>query len=249
LKPASLGITPTLNPNLKYHFTTFGSFTLIAAVCEIHPPWKSRCQHNKPRKKQKKMKRIAIGMLAAGIVASSAFAGDDTVGKEMKAPVPALAPCFKDQEFQVDLWGSITELSSGNREGQFGTPRRGGGGGIGVNYFFIRYLGIGVDGDLSSAHHELWNTTAKLIVRVPFDFGGLCLAPYVFSGGGGAFASSQYGNDSASVGAFMLGGGLEYRIKPYISIFAEGRYTWAGESDTHPDLTAASGRFGLRISF
>jgi len=195
------------------------------------------------------MKRIAIGLIAAGMVASTAFAGDDTVGKESKAPVPALAPCFKDQEFQVDLWGGLTELSSGNRAGLFDTPRRGGGGGLGVNYFFIRYLGIGVDADLDSAHHELWNATAKLIVRVPFDFGGLCLAPYVYSGGGGAFANSQYGNDSASVGAFMLGGGLEYRITQNIGLFAEGRYTWAGESNSHPDLTAASGRFGLRISF
>ena len=195
------------------------------------------------------MKKIAIGLLAAGIVASSAFAGDDTISKDSKAPAPAMTPCFKDQELQLDFWGGITELSSGNREGLFDTPRRGGGGGLGVNYFFIRYLGIGVDGDIDSAHHELWNTTAKLIVRVPFDFGGLCLAPYVFTGGGGAFASSQYGNDSASVATYMLGGGLEYRITSFIGIFAEGRYTFAADSASHPDLSAASGRFGVRISF
>jgi len=195
------------------------------------------------------MRKLAIGLLAAGIVGSSAFAGDDSVGKESKAPVPSLAPCFKDQEFQVDLWGGITELSSGNREGLFNTPRRGGGGGVGLNYFFIKYVGIGIDGDYDTAHKDLWNTTGKVIFRVPFDFGGLCLAPYVFTGGGGAFAGNQYRDDSASVGTYMLGGGLEYRIKPYIGLFAEGRYTWASDSGSHPDLSAASGRFGVRISF
>src|SRR5271156_4426157 len=104
------------------------------------------------------MKKLAIGLLAAGIVGSSAFADDVVVSKD-KTVAPQLTPCFKDQEFQIDLWGSITELSSGNRFGLFNTPRRGGGGGLGVDYFFIKYVGIGIDGDYDSAHHQLWNTT------------------------------------------------------------------------------------------
>jgi hypothetical protein len=194
------------------------------------------------------MNKIAIGLLTAGIVASSAFAGDDTVSKDYKAPAPVLPPCFADQELQIDGWGTITELASGNREGVTGLTREGGGGGLGVNYFFIRYLGIGADADLSNRYRGLWNTTAKVIVRVPFDFGGLCIAPYVYAGGGGAFADRAFDNSSGSgVGTYMVGGGLEYRITRNFGIFSEGRYTWPG--DDKKGLQAAQGRFGFRVSF
>jgi hypothetical protein len=195
------------------------------------------------------MRKLAIGLFAAGIVGSSALAGDDTTITKDKAAVPMLTPCFKDQEFQIDLYGSITELSSGNREGLFNTPRRGGGGGLGADYFFIKYIGIGIDGDVSSAHKDMWSTTGKIIFRLPFDFGGLCVAPYVYAGGGGIFANNQYGNDSANVGAFVLGGGLEYRFTPRFGFFAEGKYSWASDSGSHPDLSNATGRFGFKITF
>jgi hypothetical protein len=180
------------------------------------------------------MKKIAIPFIACLALATSAFAGQEM--KESKEVVPAPEPCFRDQEFQLDVFGSWTDSIRRNpHQDEFG-------GGIALNYFFLRYLGVGVDGNVMEGDaHGVWDVTGRLIARFPIDngIGGLCLAPYVFGGGGVL-------TDSILVGTWHAGGGLEWRATQMIGLFAEGRYTWGGE-DGH--VQAAQARVGVRFAF
>lgn len=161
------------------------------------------------------MKKIAIPFVACLALASSAFAGHEM--KETKEVAPA-EPCFKDQELQLDVFGSWADT---RRHDGIAGPKDGFGGGIGVNYFFMRYLGVGVDGNIVSASNGLWTFSGSLIARYPIEAGNLCLAPYVLTGGG-------FQTDGINAGTWHVGGGLEWRCTHNIGVYGEGRYTWAG---------------------
>ncbi|MGB8170561.1 MAG: hypothetical protein WCF18_23865 [Chthoniobacteraceae bacterium] len=173
------------------------------------------------------MKKIAYTLVACLAVAGSALAGKEV--KEFKQPVE---PCFKDTELQLDVFGSFTDTSNGHHTDGFG-------GGVGINYFFTRYLGVGADTNVfGGGASGVWNFSGSLIARFPVELGGLCLAPYIFGGGG-------YENDHTSCGTAHAGGGLEFRVVPEkIGIYAEGRYTWVANTDDQ-----AQARLGVRVVF
>lgn len=176
------------------------------------------------------MKKIAFPFIACLALASSAFAGHEMKEtKEYKAPAPE--PCFLDQEFQLDVFGSYNDARAANDHGD------GFGGGIALNYFFIRYVGFGVDGNVYNGSNDTaWSSTGRFIFRYPID--SICLAPYLFGGGG------IEGNGN-SYGTLHAGGGLEWRAIPQkLGIFAEGRYTW-GEDSQH----SSQARVGVRFVF
>ena len=139
------------------------------------------------------MKKLTLSALAVVAVAGTSFAGPCPVmSKEFKQP--CTTPCFRDQEFQLDLFYSYNDAQGkGSRSGSdsftsdaVNTPvdggtratsatilnnpalipagstvvssgeasakaapyfRDGSGGGVGMNYFFARYFGIGVEGN------------------------------------------------------------------------------------------------------
>jgi len=220
------------------------------------------------------MKTIALGFLASAVAATSALAGDEVVSKDYKQPAPPTT-CFKDTEIQVDLFGSFVNLPYGHDEYYTNSRqnrlfhdenRDGGGGGVGVNYFFMRYFGVGVDGDFDSNVGGLANYTGKIIFRLPIETHGICIAPYIFAGGGGEslLDEKDYGyyvdphhpghrlyRNKDTFGTWMVGGGLEWRITPMIGIFAEGRYTWAGRYHNEDGLNFDNdiARLGLRLAF
>lgn len=175
------------------------------------------------------MKQTAYPLLACLAMVSSAFAGPES--KETKQYVaPAPEPCFRDREFQLDVFGSYTDNTSANVHAD------GFGGGLALNYFFIRNLGVGVDGNIYDGDvNGVWSTTGRVIARFPID--SVCIAPYVFGGGG-------YEVNGSGFGTVHAGGGLEYRAKPNLGLFGEGRYTW-GEDDRN----SAQARVGVRITF
>jgi len=179
------------------------------------------------------MKKLTVSLLTSLVVLGTSFAGPVTTSKSFKDKNP-VAPesCFKDQELQVDLFGSYTNFNDVSRY------HDGFGGGVGINYFFMKYVGVGVDGNVLGGHaHGVWNTTGSLIVRYPLELGSLCVAPYVLAGGG-------YQADGTSSGSMHAGGGLEFRvIKQKLGIFAEGRHTWAENNDS------TQVRSGIRIVF
>lgn len=177
------------------------------------------------------MKTIALTLIAGIAAASSAFAGHEISHKD-KVVTP-MEPCFKDQELQLDVFGSYTATRNGSSHGD------GFGGGLGVNYFFMKYVGVGVDGNIYDGDaNGVWDFSARVIVRYPIEMGSFCIAPYAFGGGGLV-------TDGGTDGTLHAGGGLEWRATHTIGIFGEGRYTWADTSSNDN----AQARVGVRFVF
>ncbi len=175
------------------------------------------------------MKRILLSLAVCLSVAASASAGHQMVSsKEYKNPAPP--PCFQDQELQLDVFGLYGWTNQGDHDDGFG-------GGLGVNYFFLRNLGIGVDGSVRDADPALWTASASLIVRFPIETGSLCVAPYILGGGG-------VQTNGTTRGAYHAGAGLEFRCPQGFGVFTEGRYFWAGNDDDQ-----IQARLGFRVVF
>ena len=199
------------------------------------------------------MKKIVITLIAGLGLASSVFAGQPIADK--KTVVPA-EPCFAERELQLDIFGNYmhfpNERFDPDNDNDFHIPRHGehaskdgGGGGLGLNYFFCRYAGIGIDASINSLSRGLWDFTGSLIIRYPLEVGSVCLAPYAFGGGG-------VQTDGTAIGIWHAGGGLEWRATPKFGVYAEGRYTWSDEDNDghgffHKD--SAQARLGIRFVF
>ena len=177
------------------------------------------------------MKTLLVPFLACLAIAPGAFAGGGKDVKESKVvQTPAPEPCFKDREFQIDAFGSYTDGTKRNGHGD------GFGGGIAANYFFMKTFGVGVDGNIYNGNvNGAWDLGGRLIARFPIE-GRVCVAPYIFAGGG-------VSTDGSTVGTWNTGGGLEWRVTHSIGIFGEGRYTWGEDRD------AAQARIGIRFIF
>lgn len=146
-------------------------------------------------------------------------------------------PLYTANELSLDLFGSYL---AGQRkiEDIFKTNIRHGfwGGGVGLNYFPDKYLGIGGDINMPvNGGHLVDNISGQLIARFPIDNSGL--APYVFGGGGRTTWPAWNWEGHAGVG-------LEYRFNPGMGIFGDARYTWV--KNTPDELLI---RTGLRVVF
>jgi len=168
------------------------------------------------------MKKVTLSALAAIAVAGTAFAGPSVVmSKDFKQP--CVTPCFRDQEFQLDLFYSFndaehqgnssatdtflspattTPLAPGilnranplltNPSALTGIPAGstvvrtqratvslppyfsdGSGGGVGANFFFAKYFGIGVEGNwwdgCRSGFNGSLDTTDGVILSGPVN--------------------------------------------------------------------------------
>ncbi|MFZ4682931.1 MAG: hypothetical protein ACOYMS_10535 [Terrimicrobiaceae bacterium] len=176
------------------------------------------------------MKKLLLTttILACSLVVS--IAGDGKSFKETKNPIEPVETCrFRDTEFQVDVF--YTGFFGGK-----GTYfKTGSGGGIGLNFFFAKYFGIGYEGSVYSGNNGQWLPIAgNVFFRYPIC--SLNLAPYVMVGGGGTW-------DGHGTGFGNVGGGLEYRFSDNIGLFADGRYYYGGTGNV------ANLRSGLRIAF
>ena len=178
------------------------------------------------------MKKIAFALIAGLGITSSVLAGQPPADKNTVVPVE---PCFQDREFQLDVFGNFQHFPNGKKQ----KTDNGGGGGLGLNYFFCRYAGLGIDASVNSLSHGLFDSTGSLILRYPLELGGVCLAPYAIGGGG-----VQTGVGRAA-GIWHAGGGLEWRATPKFGIYGEGRYTWANKNRQE----TSQARLGLRFAF
>jgi hypothetical protein len=145
---------------------------------------------------------------------------------------------YRAPELSLDGFGSMSigqqtiAHPSGDRirhDARFGA-------GAGINFFFLRMVGIGGDVYSEDTHHNFIDkVSGNLIVRFPVMDTGF--APYIFGGGGYAFDQVP--------GKFAQGGaGLEFRFTQNIGIFVDGRYVLAHKIDNY-----GLGRAGLRIAF
>ncbi|CAN5826964.1 hypothetical protein BH09VER1_BH09VER1_42000 [soil metagenome] len=178
------------------------------------------------------MKKALLTLIAALSVATAVQAGD---GKTFKETKTVIAPecLFRDQEFQIDAFYS----------GFFGGPKTrfgtGSGGGIGLNYFFCKYVGIGYEFQTydNQKFASFLPASGNLFLRYPIC--SLNLAPYIMVGGGGTWSSAG----GKGTGFGNVGAGLEYRITKNIGLFVDGRYFYGGTGNV-ADL-----RSGLRFAF
>jgi hypothetical protein len=144
---------------------------------------------------------------------------------------------YTANELSLDMFGSylagqhkIEDVFKNNiRHGTWG-------GGVGVNYFFTREIGVG--GDIlipDDGGNFVNNIDGSLIARFPIANSGL--APYIYGGGG---------RQTQPIWEFTghAGVGLEYRFNPVTGIFADARYIWV---DKTPDELLL--RAGLRFVF
>ena len=110
------------------------------------------------------------------------------------------------------------------------------GAGLGINYFFIRYIGIGADAYSENTTGSVVDSaSANVILRLPLGKSGF--APYVFGGGGFHF-------DSIRTQFAQAGAGMEYRFCPHMGVFIDGRGVLP---DHTPDYGVA--RLGLSFAF
>jgi hypothetical protein len=213
------------------------------------------------------MKKYIITGVMAAVAATSAFAGTTTVSKEV---TPVEAPClFRDNEFQIDAFGLGYFNQGGNDFNYYGfnidgiSGRPAWGGGLGINYFFSRYIGIGLEQDLYGrnsgnspwdAGYTRWATIGNLFLRYP-----ICswnLAPYLMIGGGANYGSTpkvdigngqRIGTFNSGQGFGHVGGGLEYRFTETIGVFSDARYIYSGVAGLANNNLMW--RYGLRFAF
>ena len=174
------------------------------------------------------MNKLATVLFAS--IASVAFAGQPVVESSKKTVIPE-EPCFGETELQLDIFGAYTSVSGDDHESGWG-------GGVGVNYYFQRYIGLGADYTITDGEgEELHQINGHLLFRYPIDTGSLCLAPYLKVGGG-------YQVNGGGDGVYGVGGGLEVRVTPRFGIFGEGGYYWSGEDNDY-----AQAKAGVRFVF
>lgn len=193
------------------------------------------------------MKKLIITTLSAVALASSAFAGE-TMRHSSKETYAPTSSCFADREWQVDLFG-VYGFTSSSQDQLLGDHAWGGG--LGLNYFFQRNLGVGIEGILyDTSGDALGSAALNVFLRFPCEQS--CLAPYVYAGVGGVFNAedrdkglpgADKGDDALLAG--HLGVGLEYRVRPNIGLFIDGRFTVVDKHDNN----FATVRTGLRFAF
>jgi len=175
------------------------------------------------------MKKYILTLVGIFALATMAFAGTDF--KTNKDVITPEFCRFRSNELQLDAFGT-GGFYKGNQPSW--------GGGLAVNYFFNKFVGLGTEQNLV-AHSNIaeWGTFGNVFVRYP-----ICkwnVAPYAVAGIGGI-----YGQGREGVLAGTVGGGLEYRITDHIGLFGDARWLYnASKSDSGALLA----RTGLRYSF
>lgn len=142
---------------------------------------------------------------------------------------------YRDQEVNVDLFGSGSFGVRGNRS----RSRTFYGGGGGLTVFFLRYVGVGGEYDAEARPSRFMDrASGNVFLRYPIRCcPGLALSPYIFGGGGYEFQEVRQAFGQA-------GGGIEFRFTKNVGIFADGRCVFANRTRNFAQVRA-----GLRISF
>jgi hypothetical protein len=147
-------------------------------------------------------------------------------------------PLYRSQEFSLDLFGTgaVGQNTLNHLTGERFVHHVRLGLGAGGNYFFTRYLGLGVEADSESTHHSFVNdVSGDFIFRFPI--GDTIFAPYAFAGGGREFVPFVQWEGHA-------GAGVEFRVWRHFSFFIDGRYIVEQTSQNY-----GMGRLGVRLSF
>jgi hypothetical protein len=159
------------------------------------------------------MKRLLLCLLGLSLVASAAFAGVGYSGKEMKQVAPPPCPeWYADREFNISLWGTYVFTGTNWIDDRYIEADHAWGGGLDLKYFFMRYIGVGIegwvvdanqarqdifvdfsDGIFASSIHRERNAIGAVLGTVTLRYPIPCtrFAPYIFGGAGGIFGGGQ----------------------------------------------------------
>jgi hypothetical protein len=159
------------------------------------------------------MKKLLLCLLGLALVASAAFAGTDYSGKEMKQVAPPPCPeWYADREFNISLWGTYAFTGTNWINDRYMLADHAWGGGIDAKYFFMRYVGVGIEGwavDARQARQDLFidfsdnvfinniqrqnNVIGSVLGTLTLRYPISCtrFAPYIFGGAGGIFGGGQ----------------------------------------------------------
>ncbi len=148
-------------------------------------------------------------------------------------------PLYSANEFSMDLGASYGAAERGLKH-LFKTSIKGDrgtwGGDVGLNYFFTRHIGLGVDVNMPDNGGNLIDSMlGNLIGRIPLGNSGF--APYVFGGGGRTTDRNWDWTGHA-------GAGLEFRFSHTVGVYTDGRYLWPQHRTDGLLL-----RTGIRIAF
>lgn len=208
---------------------------------------------------------------------SMAVAGVDERGADKAVVVVEQSEVFRDREWQVDLYGlgAFYQSAEGNFAGSLSgtggnsrqfSGRPGWGFGMGASYFFLRYVGIGVEQDIfgrtdggfrrGDFGYIRWATIGNLFLRYPID--AWRIAPYAMLGGGAMYGSTPDATINAGAGrkaSYRLsgqgfghvGGGLDFRLTRNVGVFSDLRYVFSGVSGLPENQMLW--RFGVRMAF
>ncbi len=185
-------------------------------------------------------KYIAAGIALGVIVAQTcAMADDGTVQSTQTTETTRLTttdPAATDYEPFPANQLSLQAFGTYATRDREGARTDMGGGGLGVTYFFLRYVGIGAD-----SYIEEWKwpyrVNGSAILRLPLPEQFSNLAVYGFGGGGRQFKDiPQF--------TWHGGGGLEYKLNRQWGLFADAREVFP---DKTPNYTLV--RAGVSFGF
>lgn len=212
----------------------------------------------------KPIKTLALTLLTVSALGASAFAGTTYVRHDdKKAVVPQEITTISlyGPEWTIDLFGTYAFTESTN-ERILGDHAFGGG--LAVNRFFTRNIGLGIEGQALRTQRYSKDTVGEaalnLFYRMPLGESGW--APYVYIGGGALFnaagkldnhhdkfssvvdtVTNDNGQDTLIEG--HAGAGVEYRFTRHFGVFTDGRWTVVdGPKNNFPSV-----RTGVRFAF
>lgn len=175
---------------------------------------------------------IACGLLlTSGLLLQAATSDDETDRTGFRPRFQydrSQEQVFRDQECSLDLFGTYASRDRlGNSADRWG-------GGAGVNFFFLRYVGISADSYLEEWRVP-YRVNGSVILRFPLD--NLHLSPYVFGGAGRELKHLPQWTAHAGAGA-------EFRLNASTGFFADIRRVIPDKSG---DYTLV--RAGVRLAF
>ena len=181
------------------------------------------------------MKKTLLPLLILFTVIATSFADETISPKNILVPADGR---FRAHEWQVDT------AVVGNAGVYKGEGKQGLGADLGFNYFFLKYIGVGIDNSVSGAHNAgltgstgleaVYGLKGYLLLRYPIESWNL--APYAMIGGGGHWGITSQGDGN-------VGGGLEYRLTPKVGLFTDCLWLYG------TGLSMARARAGLRFIF
>jgi hypothetical protein len=204
------------------------------------------------------MKKLIISMIVLASLGSIGYAGpveSTGVQQTQNNYQPAPEGFFRDQEWNVDLFGAYAFSSTSYRGDKYLNADHAWGGGIGGDYFFHRYFGVGLEGYALDSNDVLGQFSGNFTLRLPI--GNTPVAPYAYAGGGVIFNGTRadnrrfdggfevFRNNADAEGVGQFGGGLEVRITPHIGIMND--FSWNVINGDHNNFGMV--RSGIRFAF